>query len=39
MCKGQRVARGAMQLDEILDDDRSLMTEEFSVMSDEDIER
>ena len=39
MCKGQRVARGAMQLEEIMDDDRSLMTEEFSVMSEEDIQR
>jgi hypothetical protein len=28
-----------MQLDEIMDDDKSLMTEEFSVMSDEDMQR
>jgi hypothetical protein len=28
-----------MQLEEIMDDDRSLMTEEFSVMSEEDIQR
>ena len=36
MVKGQRIAKGAKQLDEIIDDDRSIMTEEFSVLSEEE---
>ena len=39
MSQGQKIARGAKQLDDIMDDDSSLVTSEFSVFSDEDYQR
>ena len=39
MSQGQKIARGAKQLDDIMDEDSSLITSYFSVYSDEDYQR